>query len=191
LVVIEAPFSQDRSIAVINELRRAVPEKPIKYVVNTHHHFDHSGGLRAYAAHGAAIVTHESNRQFFEQAFSAPRTLAPDQLARSELRPEFHTFSDKLVLADETRTLQLYHLEDSQHATGMVMAFLPAEKLLIEADVFNPPPRGTAITSPLDPEVSNLIRNIRRRSLQVEQIVPLHGQPVAMAELLKVFGPEK
>jgi len=191
LVVIEAPFSQDRSIAVINELQRTVPGKPIKYVINTHHHFDHSGGLRVYAAHGATIITHEINRQFFEQAFSAPRTLVPDLLARSGMRLELHTFSDELVLADETRTLELYHLSGSQHATGMVMAYLPAEKLLIEADVFNPPPPGTPIPSPLDPEVLNLVRNIQVRSLNVEQIVPLHGQPVAMADLLKASGPEK
>ena len=186
LVVIEAPFSQDRSIAVIDELQHQFSDKRIRYVINTHHHFDHSGGLRTYAAYGATIVTHEANREFFKRVFSAPRTLAPDQLARSGVQPRLQTLTDELTLADDTRTVQLFHLPDSHHSTGMLVAYLPAERLLIEADVLNPPP--TAIAAPLDPEAINLLRFIERHSLKVEQIVPLHGQPIFMKDLLSAAG---
>ena len=59
--------------------RRRFPNKPIRYIVNSHVHFDHSGGLRTYVAEGATVVTHEMNRPYYEQAWAAPRTLNPDR----------------------------------------------------------------------------------------------------------------
>jgi len=78
IAVVEAPLSEERSMAVIAEAKRLVPNKPIKYVISTHHHFDHSGGLRTYVAEGATVVTHDSNRAFFEKTFQAPASMAPD-----------------------------------------------------------------------------------------------------------------
>ena len=65
LIVVEAPLGDDRSTAVMAEVKKLVPNKPIKYLVNTHHHFDHSGGIRAYAAEGVTIVTHEAEPTLF------------------------------------------------------------------------------------------------------------------------------
>ena len=83
ITVIEAPLNEERSMAVIAEAKKLVPNKPIKYVINTHHHFDHAGGLRTYVAEGATIVTHDSNRGYFEKTFLAPATLAPDALSKA------------------------------------------------------------------------------------------------------------
>ena len=58
VALIEAPQNEERSTAVIAEVKKLTPTKPIRYLVNTHHHFDHSGGLRTYVAEGATIVTH-------------------------------------------------------------------------------------------------------------------------------------
>jgi hypothetical protein len=89
LAVIDAPESEARSTAVIEAIRKAIPNKPIRYVINTHSHFDHAGGLRTYAAEGATIVTHAANIPFFEQAWSNPRTITPDRLAKSGRKPVF------------------------------------------------------------------------------------------------------
>ena len=83
LIVVEAPQNEARSLAVIAKAKELAPGKPIKYLVNTHAHFDHSGGLRTYVNEGAIIVTDAANRAFYEQAWAAPRTINPDALARS------------------------------------------------------------------------------------------------------------
>ena len=56
IVVIDAPETEARSIAVIDAIKKLIPGKPIRQVINTHHHFDHSGGMRACAATGATII---------------------------------------------------------------------------------------------------------------------------------------
>ena len=83
ITVVEAPQDERRSLEVMAEVHRLIPNKPIQYVVNTHYHFDHSGGLRTYVAHGATVVTHAGNRPFYEDVFfyPAPRTLEPDLLS--------------------------------------------------------------------------------------------------------------
>ncbi len=83
VVVVEAPLNEGRSLAVIGEVNRLVPDKPIRYVVNTHHHSDHAGGLRTYLTEAVTVVTHEGNREYYEKVvfYPAPRILEPDRLA--------------------------------------------------------------------------------------------------------------
>src|SRR5262247_3520560 len=109
VVVVEGPQNDERALAVIAEVKKTVPNKPIKYVVNSHHHFDHAGGLGAFAAEGVTIITHEINKPFFEQAFAAPRTVSPDKFAQAGKKATIETVSDKRVLSDATRTLEIYH----------------------------------------------------------------------------------
>ena len=90
LTVIEAPQDELRSLAVIAEAQKLVPGKPIRYVVNTHHHFDHSGGLRTYVAQGTTVVTNAANKQFYRDVlfYPLPRSIEPDLL--SMRYPWFH-----------------------------------------------------------------------------------------------------
>jgi glyoxylase-like metal-dependent hydrolase (beta-lactamase superfamily II) len=182
VAVIEAPLNEQRSLAVIAEVKKLIPDKPIRYVVNTHHHFDHSGGLRTYVDEGAAIVTHEINKQFYQQAFSASRTLNPDRLARSQQKANIETVGDKKVFTDGTRTMELHLIKGSPHNDGILMAFLPKEKILIEVDVFNPPNPAAANAAPLqpvNPTTVNTVENVERLKLDFEKILPLHGPGAA------------
>src|SRR5260370_23097036 len=77
VLVVEAPLNDGRATAVIAEARRLVPGKPIRSVINSHHHFDHPGGLRAFAAEGIGGITHETNRAFFETALAAGAPMTP------------------------------------------------------------------------------------------------------------------
>src|SRR4029077_17181586 len=117
-----------------------VPGKPIRYVINSHGHFDHSGGLRAAVAEGATIITHAQNRPYFERAFANANTINPDVLAKSGKKARFKTVDEKLVLQDSTRTVELFHVDDSHHSDNFLMVYLPKERLLIEADSFTPLP---------------------------------------------------
>ena len=188
LVVIDGPQDDARSAAVIAEAKKLVPNKPIKYVVNTHHHFDHAGGLGAFAADGATIITHDVNKAFLEQNLAAPRTIQPDKLAQSGKKATVDGMQDKRVLSDGTHTVELYLIKGTVHGDGLIMAYLPKEKLLVEADVFTPaPPNAAALAQP-NPAQVNLYDNIERLNLAVDQILPIHGRKVPLAELQKSIG---
>ena len=188
LVVIEGPQDDARAAAVIAEVKKLVPNKPIKYVVNTHHHFDHAGGLGAFAADGATIITHDVNKAFLEQNLAAPRTIQPDKLAQSGKKATVEGMQDKRVLSDGTRTVELYLIKGTPHGDGLIMAYLPKEKLLVEADVFTPAPPNAAPPAQPNPAPVNLYDNIERLNLAVDQILPMHGRKVPLAELQKAIG---
>ena len=188
LVVIEGPQHDARATAVIAEVKKAVPNKPIKYVVNSHHHFDHAGGLAAFVAEGATVITHDVNKAFFEQSFAAPRTVNPDALAKSGKKATVEGVKDKRVLSDDTRTIELHHIQGNVHNDGLLMAYLPKEKFLVEADVYNPPAPNTPPPAQPNPAQVNLHDNIERLKLEVDQLLPLHGRIVPLSDLLKAIG---
>jgi glyoxylase-like metal-dependent hydrolase (beta-lactamase superfamily II) len=191
LIVVEAPHGEQRSLAVIAEVKKLVPNKPIKYLINTHHHFDHAAGLRTYAAEGVTIVTHEINRPYFERAAANSWTLAPDRLAKSKKKPVFQTMGDNMVLTDGTRSVELYQIIGNPHHDGIIMAYLRKEKLLIEADVYTPGPAGAEPPKVPNPQAVNLETNVRRLNLDVDCIVPIHGRIVPYSEFQSVATPPK
>jgi glyoxylase-like metal-dependent hydrolase (beta-lactamase superfamily II) len=182
--VVEAPLGDQRSTAVMGEVKKLVANKPIKYLVNTHHHIDHSGGVRAYAAEGITIVTHELSRPYFEKALLNTWSLSPDRLAKSKKKPVFQTMGDNMVLTDGTRSVELYQIVGSGHHDGMIMAYLRKEKLLVEADVFSP----FGIPKTPNPYSLNLEANVRRLNIEVDRILPIHGSVVPYVELMKAIG---
>jgi glyoxylase-like metal-dependent hydrolase (beta-lactamase superfamily II) len=195
-VVIEAPLNEERSLAVLGEVAKVIPNKPIRYVVNTHHHFDHSGGLRTYLAQGATIVTHQTNREYYEQVLfnPAPRTLQADRF--SSFYPYFaggrrplpiEAVNQKYVLSDGVRIVDLYPVQGLDHATGMLMAYFPKEKILVNADLYSPPAQGAPAPAP-NANMRTLRQNIQRLKLDVAQHVPIHGQPGPMNQFVQIVG---
>jgi glyoxylase-like metal-dependent hydrolase (beta-lactamase superfamily II) len=183
IVLIEAPLGDARSSAAIEAAKKAIPGKPVRYVVNTHHHFDHSGGLRAAAAEGAIVVTHAMNKPYFEQAYAAPRKIAPDRLAKAGGSAKFETFADKHVLSDAKRVIELHLLAGATHNAGLTISYLPADKILIVADAFSPRQQVTKTPDQLNPFTVNLWDNIKRLGLDVQTILPIHGRMVKADEL--------
>jgi glyoxylase-like metal-dependent hydrolase (beta-lactamase superfamily II) len=188
IVVIEGATNDDRANAVIAEAKRLIPNKPIRYLVNTHQHFDHSGGLRAFVAEGATIVTHDAHKAYYEKVWAAPHTLNPDRLAKAPKKPTFETVSEKKVLTDGNHVVELHHLQGSGHNAGLLVAYLPKEKILIEADAFNPPAdKNAPAVRPVSPYTMNLVDNMKRLKLEVNRIIPIHypadNRVVDIAEL--------
>jgi glyoxylase-like metal-dependent hydrolase (beta-lactamase superfamily II) len=178
LLLIEAPQNDTRSLAVIAKAREVVPGKPLTAVVNTHHHFDHSGGIRAAVSEGLSVITQKANAAFFQQAIGRAHTILPDALAKNPKPLKIETVDDEMVLKDKTMTVNLYHVAGSPHADTLLMAYFPRERVLVEVDVFSP-------GAPVHPYAANLLENIKKRNLKVDRIVPLHGTPVAYEALVK------
>jgi len=188
VAVIEAPLNEDRSNAVIAEVKKLLPAKPIRYLINTHHHFDHSGGVRTYVAEGATIVTHQSNKVFYETTFKAPHTLNPDRQWREKKKAKILAIGAKHVMSDSARAVELHLIQDNPHNAGIIMAWLPKEKLLVEVDVYTPLPQNASPPANPNPNMVNLYDNIQRLNLDVNRIVPLHGRVVDLAELKRTIG---
>jgi glyoxylase-like metal-dependent hydrolase (beta-lactamase superfamily II) len=188
LILVESPLNDDRAGAVLAEVKNLVANKPIKYVVSTHHHFDHSGGLRGVVADGATVIAHDVNKAFLDKALAAPSTVNPDRLAKSGKKATVEGMRDKRVLTDGARTVELIHIAGNTHHAGLIMAYLPKEKLLIEADAYTPLPPNAPAPPAANPFSVNLADNLKRLNLAVDQILPLHGRIVPVAELHKAIG---
>ena len=176
VVVVEAPDSETLSAPAIDVIKKLIPGKPIKYVINTHTHFDHAGGLRTYAAEGATIVTQRDNIPYYEQVWAYPRTINPDRLAKSGRKPVFEGVTGNRVFSDGSRQVIVYHYAGNMHNAGMLMVYLPKERILVEADSYNPPANAT--TPPAGfPNLVHFMDAVDRLRLDVEQVVPIHDQP--------------
>jgi len=187
IAILEGPTSDARSKAVNEVVRKTVPSKPIRYVVNTHAHYDHAGGLRQYVAEGITVITHESNKAFLEQAWARPRTVEPDP-AEASGQPTIETVADKRVLSDRTRTVELYHLPNHQHHTGQLIAYLPKERILMYGDAYNPPAGDEIRTPDRGPEfATQMVQTVQALKLNPERIAPVHGRVVPYRNLLMAF----
>jgi glyoxylase-like metal-dependent hydrolase (beta-lactamase superfamily II) len=179
VIVVDAPESEARSLAVIDATKKAIPNKPIRYVINTHSHFDHASGLRTYAAEGATIVTHAGNIPYYQQIWAAPRTISPDRLSKSGKTASFEGIVGARTFTDGSRRLVVYHYAGNMHNAGMLMAYLPKEKVLIEADSYTPPANPNEAPGGM----ANLVQfydAVQRLRLDVEQIIPIHGRTVTL-----------
>jgi glyoxylase-like metal-dependent hydrolase (beta-lactamase superfamily II) len=189
MILVEAPLNDQRALAVVAEVRGLAANKPIRYVVNSHQHFDHAGGVRAVAAEGATVIAHETTRAWWDKTLAAKATVSPDHLTKSAKKPApVEGVRDKRVLTDGARTVEIHHIAGILHDDGMLMVYLPKEKLLIEADAYTPGPPNTPPPSPPSPFNVALVDNIQKLGLTVDRVLPLHGRIVPYADLLQAAG---
>jgi len=192
IALIECGQSEPRALAVIAETKRLIPNKPIKYLINTHSHIDHSSGLRAFVAEGSTIITHQVNKAYLEKILSLPHTLNPDKAQLAGKKPVIEAMGEKRVLTDGTHVIELYHLQNFPHHDGMIIAYLPKEKVLLEADGYNPQAATATPPSPPSPFTVSLLDNIQRLKLDVQRVVPVHypadNRVVTMAEINRWVG---
>lgn len=188
IMLVESPLFDGRALPVLAEVKKLASGKPIAIVVNSHHHFDHAGGLRSAVAEGATLVTSDLALPYFQRVLANPNTIAPDAMQRSGRKPVLMGVKGQRVFTDGERVVEVHSIESSLHAQGFLMVYLPREKILIEADAFTPGPlNAPPPAKPNDLNV-NLLQNMERLNLQVEQILPLHGRMVTVTELRTAVG---
>jgi glyoxylase-like metal-dependent hydrolase (beta-lactamase superfamily II) len=165
-------------IALVNE---AIPNKPIRYVVSTHSHFDHASGLRQFAAEGATILTHRMNVPFFERALSTPRTLRGSDATEPNTVPvRVQGVDERLELIDGAgQVLRLYALPPNAHAADMLIAYLPGTGTLVEADLLQPwiNPVFAGEGGGPHPFLVQLGADLERLGIEYERFVPIHAPP--------------
>jgi glyoxylase-like metal-dependent hydrolase (beta-lactamase superfamily II) len=186
VVLVEAPLSDERSQAVMAAIKETLPGKPIKYVVPTHFHYDHTPGLRAYMAAGATIVTTPGNKAFLERLAAAPHTVRPDALARAPHPPAIETFSRKRVFTDGTTTLELHDIGPNAHVAEAVVAYLPGPKIAFQSDLVGLPADGPL--PPVTPAMSDFVAKVKTLGLQVETVTGGHGRVGTMDEVAKAVA---
>jgi glyoxylase-like metal-dependent hydrolase (beta-lactamase superfamily II) len=188
VIVFEGPLNDARASALIQAVRKTIPGKPIRYVVNTHHHFDHSGGLRGFAAAGVTIVTHEINTPFYQTHFGKRTRIAPDMLAKSKRKAKFVTVADKHVMSDGKRRLELYRVRGNLHNDGMLIGYLPKEKFLMVADVYSGRNFRKSPAKNVSVFTANLWQNLQRLKLDIHTVLPIHGRKASFEQLKFAAG---
>jgi glyoxylase-like metal-dependent hydrolase (beta-lactamase superfamily II) len=197
IAVVEAPLDEKRNLAVIEEIVKLIPNKPIRFLVNTHQHFDHIGGLRTYMHIGATIITHQKNFDFYTRDVLnyAPRTLEPDMLTLwppTELAEgyQYETVRENYRLSDGTREMHISYVQPLAHVEGMLMAYLPNEKIAIEADLFDPPAQGAPAPA-VTPANRSFYNHVQRLNLEVATIAPIHGKPAPWSDFARIVNAGK
>ena len=185
IMMLEAGQSEARGLAYIAETKKLIPNKPIRYVMNTHPHSDHTGGLPPLVAEGATIITQKNNEEFLEKALNTPRTLLNDTLARNPKKAKVEAVSEKKVYSDGTRTVELYHVSPVPHSNGLMIAYIPREKVLFQGD-FSLPAAG----QPANDHVKALVPILEKLNLNFDRYINVHtsAAPQTKADLWKAVG---
>jgi glyoxylase-like metal-dependent hydrolase (beta-lactamase superfamily II) len=185
VLVIESGQSDARGTAVMAAAKQAVPGKPIRFVVNSHPHFDHASGLAAAVAEGATILTHRNNEKVLEQLLSGPRTLIGDSLSKVSNRRTnvVEGIGDRDVRKGMNGKIVELHRIPNEHSDGLLAVYLPAEKVLWSADitVVNPNPNQLGV-------VKSAVEALNKLKLDFNSWIPAHppnpDRPLTRADVM-------
>jgi glyoxylase-like metal-dependent hydrolase (beta-lactamase superfamily II) len=176
LTLFEAYGSEANARAIIATARSLVPGKPLRDLIVSHHHFDHTGGFRAAVAEGLTIIAATGNEQFLREIAARPAALFPDALGPTPRPLQIRTVDDHLEIKDASMEIDIYRVIANSHMADALMVHVPRERLLVEGDLFDVNWEGYWWGSSYED-------NIRHRNLQVDRDVPVHGRVLPFAEV--------
>jgi glyoxylase-like metal-dependent hydrolase (beta-lactamase superfamily II) len=184
IMMLEAGQSEARGLAYIAETKKLIPNKPIRYVMDTHPHSDHTGGLPPLVAEGAIIITQKNNQEFLEKALNTPRTLLNDTLAKNPRKAKIEVVTEKKVYSDGTRTVEMYHVSPVPHSNGLMIAYIPKEKVLFQGDFSVNP------GEPANDHVKALVPILEKLNMDFDRYINVHvsAAPQTKADVWKADG---
>lgn len=181
IVAIEAPLSSQVSEQAIAEIKKAIPNKPIRYVAITHHHSDHAGGLRAFVADAATVVTTSRNAALVKSLIESKGL--KDRLTNGSTSLKLELLAGKKrVFSDASQTLELYDIGPNPHAREMLVAYLPKQGILFQGDLFFSPFEGQVLGFAQE-GTQHFAAKVRELGFTVTKLVGVHGKVGTMSEL--------
>jgi glyoxylase-like metal-dependent hydrolase (beta-lactamase superfamily II) len=188
LVVVDAPAGG--SADVIRRAAEFAPGKPIRYVVPTHHHDDHFAGVRVHAANGATVVTTPGTTDYLRRIMTAPMSSAIPASSQVPPRTDYRVETvsgGRRVFSDGSRTLEVHQMA-SPHADEMLVAWLPAEGILFQADLIEAPAVGVALRGANAEATAHLARVIREKGWSVRTFTGAHATLRSPAEFASLVS---
>jgi flavorubredoxin len=184
VMMLESGQSVARGMAYLAEIKKLFPGKPIRYVMDTHPHSDHTGGLPPVVAEGAIVITQKNNVEFLERALNTPRTLLDDPLAKNPRKVKIEAVEEKKVYTDGTRTVEMYHVFPAPHSNGLMIAYIPKEKIIFQGDFSVNP------GEPANDHVKALYAFLEKHPLDFDRYINVHtsAAPQSKADVWKAMG---
>ena len=185
LIVFDAPVSDWQANWILNAAKTKYPNKPVRFLVLTHHHMDHTGGVRAFAAQGATIVVGQGNGEHFRRVLAAPFKRNPDLSSRDLTGTPVAEVSDKRIFSDGTREVGVY-LIDNPHANGLLIGYVADAKIGFVTDIWSP--GAGALPDKLNPALASLVAGVKKNGLAPARFAGGHGSIADYAPLAALEG---
>jgi glyoxylase-like metal-dependent hydrolase (beta-lactamase superfamily II) len=185
LVMLDAPINEQFSEWMIKASKARYPGKPIRYLMLTHHHWDHTSGARTYVAEGATVIVGQGNKAHFTRQFVAPGAALNDRLHHNPRKPNIVEVAGKYLLKDAKREVGMFFIE-TEHSTGTLIAYIPDAKLGFVTDLWSP--GRDPLLAKLRPGELDVVKGLRKWNLDAENFAAGHGTVGAVAPLLKLAG---
>jgi glyoxylase-like metal-dependent hydrolase (beta-lactamase superfamily II) len=186
LVMVDAPVSDAQSLWVVNQAKARFPGKPIRWLVLTHHHMDHAGGIRGVLAEGAVLVVGQGTREHYRKVLTAPMTRNPDMKPVDFSAVQILEVPESHVMRDSSgRQVVAYAILDNPHAKGMLMAYVPHAKLGFVTDLWSP---GVPLPDKTNPALTSVVNTVKRAGIDPERFAGGHGSTAPYDGLAKLAG---
>jgi hypothetical protein len=182
IAVFDAPTDEGQSRFVIDAAKAKYPGKPIKYLVLTHHHMDHTGGMRAFAAEGATVIVPSPDKAYFEQVIKAPHTLEPDAQQKAMKPAMVEEVKDTFSIKDDTVEINLYNIPNP-HVEGFLLAHVVKDNILWVTDLISP--RGQITRNPATVAVGEAVR---KHNITGATIAGGHGTTAKQADIASALA---
>lgn len=186
VIVFDAPVSDWQSNWTISAARAKYLKKPVKYLVLTHHHMDHTGGVRAYASAGATIVTGKGTVEHFRRVLAAPFTRSRDLPEGDLSRTPIVEVTGKYVLTDGQREVHAYLVDPNPHSEGMLIGYVPDARLGFVTDLWSPSP--APLPERLNPALASLVAAVKKAGISPAKFAGGHGASADYAPLAALEG---